>query len=188
MAQPMTALKSRKTRSAQGASLPGLHDRTGFTFLELIVVLALLAVISSIIVPVYIRSMNGIQMRSARDSLIGTLRFIQELSVRESREYRLYIDVKNNLYWVMRMAEVVDNEKRFEPIAETWGAKTQLPDQFVITNLKARKEKPEKALFIACQPNGASDKAEISVRDSRAKGKKYKILVLGPIGKIEIQP
>ncbi len=184
----MIPLTPRKTRSARGPSLTGAHDRTGFTFLELIVVLALLAVISSIIVPVYIRSMNTIQMRSARDSLIGTLRFIQELSVKESREYRLYIDVKNNLYWVTRLAEVVDGEKRFEPIDETWGQKTPLPDQFVISNMKARKDKGDKALFIACQPNGASDQAEISVRDSRAGGKKYKILVHGPMGKIEIQP
>jgi prepilin-type N-terminal cleavage/methylation domain-containing protein len=184
----MIPLKSRKTRLPRGSALTGTHDRTGFTFLELIVVLALLAVITSVIVPVYIRSMNSLQMRSARDSLIGTLRFVQELSVKESREYRLYIDVKNNLYWVTRLAEVVNGEKRFEPVVETWGAKTTLPDQFVITNLKARKDKGEKALFIACQPNGASDKAEISVRDSRAKGKKYKILVLGPMGKIEIKP
>ena len=167
--------------------MAGRHDRTGFTFLELVIVLALLAIITSIIVPVYVRSMNGIQMRSARNSLIGTLRFIQELSVKESREYRLYIDVKNNLYWVTRLAKVVDGEKKFEPVEETWGEKTQLPSQFVITNLKARKERGEKALFIACQPNGASDKAEISVRDDHGGSKKYKIVVLGPMGKIEVQ-
>jgi len=184
----MIPATARETRSAHQGPVTGRHDRTGFTFLELVVVLALLAVISAIIVPVYVRSMNGVQMRSARNSLIGTLRFIQELSVRESREYRLYVDVKNNVYWVTRLAEVANGEKRFESVEENWGAKTTLPDQFVITNMKARKDRGDKALFIACQPNGASDKAEITVYDSRAKGKKYKILVLGPMGKIEVQP
>jgi prepilin-type N-terminal cleavage/methylation domain-containing protein len=161
--------------------------RTGFTFLELVVVLALLAVISAMIVPVYVRSMNAIQMRSARNGLIGTLRFIQELSVKESREYRLYVDAKNGSYWVMRMAKVVQGEKNFEPITEAWGAETKLPDRFVITNIKARKEGKEKALFISCQPNGASDQAVITVRDGSAKNRNYKIVVHGPMGKIEVQ-
>lgn len=187
MAQTMIARNTFKPRSALSGTLPGLHNRTGFTFLELIVVLALLAIISAIIVPVYVRSMNGIQMRSARNGLIGTLRFIQELSVNESREYRLYVDVKNNVYWVMRMAKLVDGEKKFEPVAETWGAETQLPEQFVITNMKARKERGQKGLFIACQPNGASDQAVISVRDDHRGSRKYKIVVLGPMGKIEVQ-
>jgi prepilin-type N-terminal cleavage/methylation domain-containing protein len=167
--------------------LTGLHARTGFTFLELIVVLALLAIISAIIVPVYVRSMNGIQMRSARNGLIGTLRFIQELSVKESREFRLYVDAKKGTYWVMRMAKVVDGEKKFEPIEETWGAETQLPEQFVITHIKARKDRGEKGIFIACLPNGASDQAVISVRDDHVRGRNYKIVVLGPMGKIEVQ-
>jgi len=87
----------------------------------------------------------------------------------------------------MRMAEVVDGEKKFEPVDETWGAKTQLPRQFVITNFKGRKDRGEKALFIRCQPNGASDQAVISVRDDQAGKRKYKIVVLGPMGKIEVQ-
>ncbi len=183
----MIALKTRKIRSAREGSVPGPQVRTGFTFLELIVVLALLAIISAIIVPVYVRSMNGIQMRSARNDLIGTLRYIQELSVQESREYRLYIDAVNGLYWVKVMAKLVDGDKIFEPVEETWGAVTKLPDQFVITNVKARKDRGDRALFIACQPNGASDHAVISVRDDHAKKSKYKIVVLGPIGKIEVQ-
>jgi prepilin-type N-terminal cleavage/methylation domain-containing protein len=187
MAPPMIAQTTRRIRSVQTGPVTGSHGRTGFTFLELIVVLALLAIISAIIVPVYVRSMNGIQMRSARNGLIGTLRFIQELSVKESREFRLYVDVKSNEYWVMRMAEVVGGEKKFEPIKETWGAKTKLPDQFIITNMKARKERGEKALFIACQPNGASGQAVISVRDEHSGTGKYKIVVLGPMGKIEVQ-
>ena len=183
----MIALNRLKIRPAHSGPVSGLHARTGFTFLELIVVLALLAIISAIIVPVYVRSMNGIQMRSARNGLIGTLRFIQELSVKESREYRLYVDAKNNTYWVMRMAKLVDGEKKFEPIEETWGAETKLPEQFIITHIKARKDRGDKGIFIACQPNGASDQAIISVRDSHVRGRNYKIVVLGPIGKIEVQ-
>jgi hypothetical protein len=87
----------------------------------------------------------------------------------------------------MRMAQVVDGEKKFDPVAEAWGEKTKLPDQFVITNIKARKDRGDKALFISCQPNGASDKALISVRDDRGGTRKYKIAVLGPMGKIEVQ-
>jgi prepilin-type N-terminal cleavage/methylation domain-containing protein len=184
----MIASKTLSARSVTGGTAPGQSVRSGFTFLELIVVLALLAIISSIIVPVYVRSMNGIQMRSARNDLIGTLRFIQELSVKESREYRLYIDPKSNVYWVMRLARVEEGgDKKFEPIEETWGAETKLPEQFVITNLKARKERGGKALFIACQPNGASDQAVISVRDDHVRNSHYKIMVHGPMGQIEVK-
>ena len=181
---PTTARETRPVRA-------GLQDRrgavAGFTLLELIVVLALIAVITASIVPVYVRAMNGIRMRSAQNGLIGTLRFIQELSVRESREYRLYVDAKKGTYWVKRLEKVEKGEKKFEPVAEAWGAETELPAQFVITSVKARKERGEKALFIACQPNGASDQATISIRDDHARGRNIKIIVLGPMGKIEVK-
>ncbi len=187
MAQPMISSHTPGARSACSFPPKGQRIRTGFTFLELIVVLMLIAVISSVMVPVYVRAMNNIQMRSAQNSLIGTLRFVQELSVRESREYRLYVDAKKGTYWVKVMAKLVNGEKKFEPVVESWGTETKLPSQFVITKIKARKDKGEKALFIACQPNGASDQAEIDVRDDNKGSRRFKIVVLGPMGKIEVR-
>ena len=183
----MTSDTVGETRPDRARPRGGRGGGPGFTLLELIVVLALLAVITASIVPVYVRAMNGIRMRSAQNGLIGTLRFIQELSVRESREYRLYVDAKRGVYWVKRLEKLEKGEKKFEPVAEAWGAETELPAQFVITNVKARKERGEKALFISCQPNGASDQATITLRDDHTRKRVIKIIVHGPMGKIEVR-
>ena len=72
----------------------------GFTLLELIVVVTLLSLISLAVMPVYVAAMNATAVRNAQSDLMATLRFIQELAVKESREYRLYLSDKEGKDWV----------------------------------------------------------------------------------------
>ncbi len=162
-------------------------SRNGFTLLELIVVMTILAVISMAVVPVYVAGMTAVEIRNARSDFIATLRFIQELSIKESREYRLYISQDDGTYWVMRLSGLKDTEKQFEPVVEEFGVEKRLPEYLKITRVQARKERSGNARFIACLPNGASDQAVVSMRDQRMRGRSFDIEVKGVLGKVEVK-
>ncbi len=159
----------------------------GFTLLELIVVLTLIGVITACVVPIYAGSMNAVATRGARSDFISKLRFIQELSVRESREFRMCIDDENSTYWVERLAGLEDNEKVFQPVEEDYGVETRLPDYLKITRVKARKLRGSNTYFIACHPNGACDAASVTMTDGRLRGGGFTIEVAGTLGRVEVK-
>ncbi|MBW7866485.1 MAG: type II secretion system protein [Candidatus Hydrogenedens sp.] len=166
--------------------LPFLGGR-GFTLLELIVVMTILSVISMAVVPVFLSGMTAVEVRNARSDFIATLRFVQELAVKESREYRVYISEEDGTYWVMRLSGLKDTEKQFEPVEEEFGAEKRFPEFLKITRIKARRDRGGNARFIACLPNGASDQAVVSLQDQRVRGRSFDIEVKGVLGKVEIK-
>lgn len=160
----------------------------GFTLLELLVVTALIATISLSVMPVFITSMHGIQLRNARNDLIATIQFAQEMAVRESVEYRVYFNTKEHSYRMMRLSGLNEREeKEFEAVESLLGEEQNLPLYLEIERIKARKDASKGEQYIACLPNGASDVAEIRLRDTRARGNRFKITVEGPLGRVDIK-
>jgi len=159
----------------------------GFTLLELMVVLSVMAIITAAIVPVYSNSVGGIQARNARNDLVSILLFCQELAVRESREYRVCIDPRENSFWVMRLVDVDKNEKIFEDVAESWGEMQYLPEYMSFGRVSARRDRSVGGYHIACYPNGATDRVSVELRDDRDRRSSYTITTLGGLGKIEVK-
>lgn len=161
--------------------------RAAFTLLELLVVIIIIAAISMSIIPVYISSMNGIEMRNARNDLLAAIRYAQEMAVRESREYRVYFNIEENNYRLERLAGLEDEEKVFEPADSLLGERQQLPDFLALDRIDAREDSGTREHFISCLPNGASDKATIRLRDVRIRGSRFEIEVAGPLGKVTLE-
>lgn len=164
-----------------------VKQTSAFTLLELLIVIALIAGISMAIVPIYVSSMNGIRLRNARNDLIAAIRYAQEMAVRESREYRVYFDSENGTYRVEVLVGLDKDEKVFEPAQTLLGAEQQLPPFLVIDRIEARRDRHTREHFIACLPNGASDKATVRLRDSRIRGSKMTIEIEGPMGRIKVE-
>lgn len=162
-------------------------NQAAFTLLELLVVIALIASISLAIVPVYVSSMNGIQLRNARNDLIAAIRFAQEMAVRESREYRIYFNDQDNTYRLASLAGLDRDEKVFEPAGAPLGAGQNLPDFLAFDRVTARRDRQTREYFVACLPNGASDKATIRLRDTRIRGGRFDVEVEGPLGKVTLK-
>jgi prepilin-type N-terminal cleavage/methylation domain-containing protein len=160
---------------------------SAFTLLELLVVIIIISIISLSIVPVYISSMNGIQMRNARNDLLSSIRYAQEMAVRESREYRIYFDQEKNAYRLVCLAGLDKDEKVFEPAVSLLGEEQQLPEFLAIERVDARKDKLTREHFISCLPSGASDKATIRLRDVRIRGSRFEVQVEGPLGKVTLK-
>ena len=160
----------------------------GFTLLELMVVMAILAIISVSLAPVYVAAMDGIRTRNAQNDVIAWLRYAQEVAVRESREYRVYFNKETGTCHLMRLAGIEDEEKVFEDIVDPLiGNGLVLPATLVFENIRARRDKRTREYFVSCLPNGASDKAVIRLRDQRSRGVHIEITVEGPLGKITLE-
>jgi len=158
----------------------------GFSLLELIVVLSLIAVLTGMLVPMFSSSVSSIQFRNARNDFIARVQFVQELAVRDSREYRVCLDKDKNTYWVERLVAEDKGEKIFEPVEEDYALPALLPPFIELTKVKARKDRKSNTTYIGCYPNGASDRAEITFVDKRTRGRVVRMETLGVVGKVEV--
>lgn len=158
----------------------------GFTMLELVVTVALLAIITASIVPLYANSMNTIRMRNARSDIVSMIAFIQERAVAESREYRLYIDEQEQLFWVEFEVGEDAEGKQFLMVEEEYGRLQRFPGNLEIERVRARRDRTVDADYIGCYPNGASDIATLTFRDTRNPREGFELETLGSMGKIEV--
>jgi len=159
----------------------------GFTLLELVVVMAILAVISAAIAPVYVIAMDSIRMRNAKNDIIAIIRYAQEMAVRESREHRVYFDKDKGSYRLVRLAGLEDGEKVFEPADSIYEEVELLPQSMAFESIRARRDRTTREYFVSCLPNGASDKVVIKLGDQRSRGRNLEISVEGPLGKITLE-
>jgi type II secretion system protein H len=163
----------------------GLDARRGFTLMELIIVLTILGIMSAAVVPVFRGTLATVQADHAVRDLVATIKYAQERAVADTKEYRLYLDPKNNQYWLMRLSGINEkNKKQFEPLDERFGEPMDLPDRFPLDKVTARKDKDNKQSYIAFYPNGACSKATITLR--KEGGKPVKIETEGSLGQIKV--
>jgi len=159
----------------------------GFTLLELIVVLSLLAILSAAVVPLYGQSMSAIQLRDARNDFVALLSFVQERAVTDSREYRVYIDSETHSYWVGYHAATEEEEKVFKDVAAEYGRERFLPEFLELDRIKAPEDRELNVHYIGCYPNGACDRVEVTFTDTRTWGRQFSVATEGVMGKISVE-
>ena len=163
------------------------REKAGFTFLELLVVVTLLSILSAAVVPLYGASMAGLRLRSVQNDFISLLSFVQERAVVESREYRLYLNESEGSYFVMYLAEHDGRRKIFEYVEGDFGVEQFLPEYIKLDKVKAREDRDVRMHYIACFPNGACDRATIAIQDTRSRSRRVEISTLGSLGKFEVK-
>jgi prepilin-type N-terminal cleavage/methylation domain-containing protein len=86
------------TRGAGSAfSLP---DDAGFTFLELLTVLALMALLLGLVAPTFYRSWERERVRGSLRDLGSVLRLARSIAVTERVQTRVYVDLGQGRYWL----------------------------------------------------------------------------------------
>lgn len=159
--------------------------RSGFTLMELIIVLTIIAIISAAVIPVFGASFNTIRRDHALRDFLAALRYSQERAVAETCEYRVVIDPETRSYRITRMVKFDRGEKTFKPIDERFGAKMTFPEEFEIKKPTARRDRETRTYFIAFFPNGACDEALVPFT---VNGKRdVSVLTNGRNGHIEIK-
>ncbi len=161
----------------------------GFTFLELIVVLSILAVLTAIIVPVFGDSVSAMKRRSARGDFVALILFVQEQAIRESRELRLYMDTRSKAYWVEGWVSGHGDEKVFEPLADrSQGGRRYFPESLAISRIQARTDRGSRTHYISFFPTGACDKASIEFSTGIRGDARTGVKTSGVLGGVEVSP
>ncbi len=172
-----------------GSLTPNPRRKQGFTFLELLVVLSILAVITAMIVPIYGASVSAMQRRSLRGDFVATIYYLQELSIQQSRELRLYVDDDEGTYWAEGWVSGLGDDKVFEALTDRkLGDVQPFPDSLKITRIQARKDRGRSQHYIAFYPSGGCDPAKIRFGELRGGKTTFSIETTGALGDVVVTP
>jgi general secretion pathway protein H len=103
------------------------HDTDGFTLLEMLVVIAIIAVATAIAMPAMMRPSDRLLLANAADDIRAALRMTRSASIAGNREQLFVIDAKERSY---RSPAV--KEARFSPAIEAT-VKVAEPEQLSST-------------------------------------------------------
>jgi len=159
--------------------------RGGFTLIELIIVVTILAIMSAAVMPVFSGSFSKIQADHSVRDFVATVRFAQEHAVTAGVEFRLYVDPELNTYGLGRLAAVDGEDKIFEPVAIQQQETVQLPWRLTLKAVRAKKEKERGGYYVAFYPSGACDDARINITNE--EGKTFYVDTKGGIGRLKVE-
>jgi prepilin-type N-terminal cleavage/methylation domain-containing protein len=179
------AAPSPQAVPARNAGVPPASLGTaGFTLMELIIVLTILAMMSAAVVPIFGGTFATVQSDHAVRDLVATIKYAQERAVTDMKEYRLYLDPATNAYFLLSVKNPDERTKQFEALSERQGETVVLPERLKLGKSKAKKDRSRNMAYVAFYPNGACDKATLAVVRDDGLGKH--IETEGSLGRINV--
>ena len=155
-------MRRRATRESHAFWRGGSpHLAEGFTLIELIVVMTIIALMTAAVVPMYQGSMTYIQRDRAIRDFAALMKYAQERAITDATEYRFYFREEQRDFWVMRLARMDGDEKEFAFPDEGATEVRQLPETVKLDKPKARYDKDREAHYVAFYASGACDYAKI---------------------------
>ena len=162
-----------------------LHRNPGFTLIELIVVMTIIALLTAAVVPMYQGSLTRVLQDRATRDFVAYLKYAQERAITDATEYRFYFRDEQRDYWVMRLDKVEAGEKHFVYLDEGAAEVKQLPEGIEFERPKARFDKDLEAHFVAFYGTGACDYATIKLETG--DGDRIVLETKGRLGRFEVK-
>jgi prepilin-type N-terminal cleavage/methylation domain-containing protein len=149
-----------------------LSVRSGFTLVELLLVLVLLVVAASFALPNFSRSYQDLLTQRVVEDLVYSMRYAQSRAVVQEQFVCLTLADDQRSYWLEELTSV-DRETGQEfstPLPGSWGRLKKIPEQIRIENLERIHFYPdgtiEKAAFSVCREQRCQT---ISTREQRGR-------------------
>ena len=80
--------------------MPGAKANSGFTLLELIVVMVIAGLIIAVAPPLIARALPGVEMKATAQNIAAALRYTRNRAVAERQERSLIVDSENRKYFI----------------------------------------------------------------------------------------
>jgi prepilin-type N-terminal cleavage/methylation domain-containing protein len=155
------------------------RGRAGFTLIELVIVMTILAAMAMTVTPVFRGSFARVRADHAARDLYAEIKAAQESAVTEAVEYRVYFDTKENTYWPARPGVSKDGKTGYFPVEMPGGDPIRRPERVVIDNVKGRRGQQKNTVYLAFYPTGISDLGTITLIDAADKTRKFVIETKG---------
>ena len=146
----------------------------GFSLMELIVVVSILAMLTAAVLPVFGPALRGAKVDNAFQDVLATMRYAQDAAVSQGVEHRVYFDEQENAYWLERLVGYDQGDKLFEAMDEHVGEWRQLPQGFEFDRISGQRES-RGLYFLAFYPTGARDQGEVRMRNTAENIRGYAI-------------
>ena len=96
---PISPVRSAPLSDPVAATAETRRARRGFSLIELMVVLAVIALIVSLVIP-QMSYVAGVEMKSAARNLVGAIRVTYAAAATRRNYFRMVFDLENQRYWV----------------------------------------------------------------------------------------
>lgn len=139
--------------------MPRTHKTSGFTLLELLLVLLILATCAAIAAPTLKGFSEGRRLPVTATRFVTTARWCRVQAISEGATYRLNVVPDENRWFVTKDDRTTG--LNFVPVEDTYiGTSVTVPDGITLsTNLLP--QPPDNTLFISFDPAGRSDMAQV---------------------------
>ncbi|MBI3920309.1 MAG: prepilin-type N-terminal cleavage/methylation domain-containing protein [Armatimonadetes bacterium] len=154
------AIRGQCTR--RRLALKGVH---GFTLIELIGVMLLLVVLSSLAMPSFFRAHREARVRASVRRVMAALNLARGRAVSENTRARVEFDVQRGYYGVAVESEQDKGEPRFVTEVSSLGRPHALPPGITLTVLSALRDRPTEKEVVTFYDDGRADEAVIFLRD-----------------------
>ncbi len=138
----------------------------GFTLIELAVVVAILAVMITLIAPRLGEIGEANLKRSARH-LTGMIRFLHEEAQAKKTVYRLMFDVQEGRYWAEALSQTAERAMEYKRATSSIGGEGSLSGQTTFRDIWVAGHPDEP--FLLFTPDGWVEHALIHLRDGSEK-------------------
>ena len=146
----------------------------GLTFIELILVISILSILTAISTPLFRRTFDNLQVRNFCRDISKLSKYVQERAIMEQVIHRIDFDVNNKEYWVSIAKDPLNPEK-FIALNNKLGRKRRFSHNILLECTKPH------AVFY---PDGRAD--ELTIHVAGADGEVYTLTNKETTGYVKI--
>lgn len=163
-----------------------MSRRAGFTLLELVVVLFILALVTALVAPAFSRSFGQAQLKAATRELAALCRFARTQAITSQGVLEVVLDRQTNSYWLNGIVQASPAQDTEHPVQDRQARLRALPTgvtlkSVVIDTGPLREDERGSIIFF---PQGSSTGGSIDLSDEKGRG--YRIVVDPSVGLVRI--
>ena len=141
------------------------YRKAGFTLMELMIVMTLLAILTATVTPVFRGTLTGVKAENEARDLVAMLEYAQSRAITDAVEYRVYVAPTLNSYWLERAQMQNGRPVSFAVVTDTVVERVNLPVNAQLAEPRARREGKEMLYYVGFYPNGMCDEALLGITD-----------------------